>query len=210
MDGDGPDLEQLIALKQRHSAWLMIDDAHGLGVLGAKGRGIFEHQSVSPDGVDLWLGTLSKTLVSCGGYVAGSSAAIDLLKYLAPGFVYSVGMPAPAATASLVALDLMQREPERVTRLQSRSLRFRDGARAAGFNTGDSWGCGIVPIIIGDTVATLKLSERLLRAGINAFPICRPACRRRHPVLRFFINANHTDEQIDLAVSTLPGNGGAR
>ncbi len=203
MDGDGPDLERLIALKQRHSAWLMIDDAHGLRVLGAQGRGIFEHQSVAPDGVDLWLGTLSKTLVSCGGYVAGSSAAIDLLKYLAPGFVYSVGMPAPAATASLVALDLMQREPERVKRLQSRSLRFRDGARAAGFNTGDSWGYGIVPIIIGDTVATLKLSERLLRAGINAFPILPPGVPEKTSRLRFFINANHTDEQIDLAVSTL-------
>ncbi len=78
MDGDGPDLQRLIAIKERFSAWLMMDDAHGLGVLGARGRGIFEHQGVPPGGVDLWLGTLSKSLVSCGGYVAGNAVAIDI------------------------------------------------------------------------------------------------------------------------------------
>ncbi len=95
MDGDGPDLQRLIAIKERFSAWLMMDDAHGLGVLGARGRGIFEHQGVPPGGVDLWLGTLSKSLVSCGGYVAGNAVAIDILKHLAPGFVYSVACPPP-------------------------------------------------------------------------------------------------------------------
>ncbi|KQU54803.1 8-amino-7-oxononanoate synthase [Bosea sp. Leaf344] len=203
MDGDGPDLQRLIAIKQRFSAWLMIDDAHGLGVLGATGRGIFEHQAVSPGEVDLWLGTLSKTLVSCGGYVAGNAAAIDLLKHQAPGFVYSVGMPATAVTASIVALDIMQREPDRVERLQRKSLRFQAGANAAGFDTGDSWGRGIIPIIIGDTVATLKLAERLLEAGVNAFPILPPGVPEKTARLRFFINADHSDEQIDTAISTL-------
>ncbi len=112
-------------------------------------------------------------------------------------------MPAPAATASLVALDLMQREPERVKRLQSRSLRFRDGAKAAGFTTGDSWGYGIVPIIIGDTVATLKLSERLLCAGINAFPILPPGVPEKTSRLRFFHQREPHRRTVDLAVSTL-------
>lgn len=203
MDGDGPDLKRLIAIKQRFSAWLMIDDAHGLGVLGARGRGIFEHQAIEPGDVDLWLGTLSKTLVSCGGYVAGSIPAIDLLKHHAPGFVYSVGMPATCAVASLHALDLMEREPERVANLQRQSLRFHAGAADAGLDTGQSWGFGIVPIIIGDTVATLRLAERLLQRGVNAFPILPPGVPEKAARLRFFINTNHTDEEIDQAIGAV-------
>jgi 8-amino-7-oxononanoate synthase len=200
MDGDGPDLQRLVAIKQRFSAWLMIDDAHGLGVLGVRGRGIFEHQAVAPGDVDLWLGTLSKSLVSCGGYVAANTAAVDVLKHYAPGFVYSVGMPATCAVASICALDLMEREPERVESLQRQSMRFRAGAAAAGLNIGQSWGFGIVPIIIGDTVATLKLAERLLHKGINAFPILPPGVPEQAARLRFFINANHSNEQIDAAI----------
>lgn len=200
MDGDGPDLARLVTLKHRFCAWLMIDDAHGLGVLGARGRGIFEHQAVAPEGVDLWLGTLSKSLVSCGGYVAGCNAVVDLLKHQAPGFVYSVGMPAPTAVAATVALELMEREPERVERLQRQSRRFHAGAVAAGLDIGESWGYGVVPIIIGETVATLVLAERLLRSGINAFPIVPPGVPEKAARLRFFINATHDDAQIDRAL----------
>lgn len=200
MDGDGPDLERLIGMKTDFSAWLMIDDAHGLGVLGTSGRGIFEHQSVAPQGVDLWLGTLSKSLVSCGGYIAGCAAVVDLLKHQAPGFVYSVGMPATNAVAATVALDLMAREPERVSRLQRQSQRFRDRARAAGLDTGESWGFGVVPIVIGETVPTVLLAERLLSKGVNAFPIVPPGVPEKAARLRFFINASHSDAQIDDAV----------
>lgn len=200
MDGDGPDLEKLIEIKNRYDALLMIDDAHGLGVLGANGRGIFEHQSVSPKAVDMWLGTLSKSLVSCGGYVAASDIVIDILKHNAPGFVYSVGMPAGAATASKVALDIMRREPERVKRLAQQSKRFFDRALAVGLNLGESWGIGIIPVIIGDTVKTLRVSEFLLQNGINAFPILPPGVPEKSARLRFFINQTHTDEQIDAAV----------
>lgn len=203
MDGDGPDLGRLIAIKHRFSAWLMVDDAHGLGVLGARGRGIFEHQAVSPEGVDLWLGTLSKSLVSCGGYVAGCNAVVDLLKHQAPGFVYSVGMPAPAAVAATRALELMEREPERVGLLQRQSQRFHAGALAAGLDVGESWGYGVVPVIIGETVATLMLAERLLRSGINAFPIVPPGVPEKAARLRFFINATHDDTQIDHALDCL-------
>ena len=171
MDGDSPDLARLVEIKARHEALLMIDDAHGLGVLGATGRGLFEEQQQRPSGVDLWLGTLSKTLVSCGGYVAGSAVAIDLLKHLAPGFVYSVGIPAGAAAASLAALAVMRREPARVRRLQVNSRHFWNRARQIGLNVGSSWGYGVIPVIIGDTVRTLALAERLLARGVNAFPI---------------------------------------
>ena len=201
MDGDGPELARLIAVKKAHSALLMIDDAHGLGVLGATGRGIFEHQHIRPAGVDLWLGTLSKSLVSCGGYVAGPGAAIDLLKHLAPGFVYSVGMPASAAVAATIALDIMRREPARVTRLQANSSHFQTRAKAAGLDVGTSWGVGIIPVMIGDTVRTLKLSERLLARGINAFPILPPGVPERTARLRFFINQTHEPNQLDDAVT---------
>jgi 7-keto-8-aminopelargonate synthetase-like enzyme len=200
MDGDGPDLQRLIEIKNAHEAFLMIDDAHGLGVLGKSGRGLFERQSVDPSGVDLWLGTLSKTLVSCGGYVAGDGIAIDLLKHHAPGFVYSVGMPAGAAMASLLALGMMQREPQRIGRLHDNSERFHKRAREAGLNVGTSWGCGIIPVLVGDTVRTLHLAERLLARGINAFPILPPGVPDRSSRLRFFINQTHEPAEIDAAV----------
>ncbi|KAE9421951.1 hypothetical protein Angca_008702, partial [Angiostrongylus cantonensis] len=200
MDGDGPDLARLVDIKQRHGAVLMIDDAHGLGPLGKTGKGIFEHQGVNPGDVDLWLGTMSKTLVSCGGYVAANSVIVDLLKHQAPGFVYSVGMPAGQAVASTKALEIMAREPERVTRLTAQSQRFLNGAKAAGLNIADAWGNGIIPVIVGDTIKTLYLAERLLTAGINAFPILPPGVPERSARLRFFINQAHTDEQIDNAV----------
>lgn len=203
MDGDGPDLARLVAIKQDFSAWLMIDDAHGLGVLGATGRGIFEHQGVEPDSVDLWLGTLSKSLVSCGGYVAGCAAVVDLLKHQAPGFVYSVGMPASNAVAATVALDLMVREPDRIAQLQQQSQRFRTRAQNAGLDTGESWGFGVVPIVIGETVPTVMLAQSLLDQGINAFPIVPPGVPEKAARLRFFINASHTDSQIDDAVDSL-------
>jgi len=136
MDGDMPDLARLVALKDAYSAVLMIDEAHALGVLGARGRGLFEEQGVDPRAVDLWFGTLSKALVSCGGYVAGSKIVIDLLKHHAPGFVYSVGMPAAMAAAASAALGVMLREPQRVQTLRRNSQLFHASARAAGLDVG--------------------------------------------------------------------------
>ena len=104
MDGDIPDLPKLIDLKKRYSCFLMIDEAHSLGVLGNTGKGIYEHYNVNPHDVDLWMGTLSKTLASCGGYIAANRDIVDILKYNAPGFVFSVGLSAPMATAALTSL----------------------------------------------------------------------------------------------------------
>lgn len=205
MDGDGPDLARLHEIKTRHGAWLMIDDAHGLGVLGKTGRGLFEHQNVAPGLADLWFGTLSKTLVGCGGYVAGSAVAVDLLKCHAPGFVYSVGMPAATAAASTKALAIMRREPERVTRLQSLSQRFVEKARAAGLDTGTAWGYGIIPVYIGETIKTLQVAQKLFEAGVNAFPILPPGVPERTARLRFFVNATHDETDIDRAVMVLAG-----
>lgn len=203
MDGDGPDLARLVEQKERFGCWLMIDDAHGLGVLGASGRGIAEHAGVDPRGVDIWFGTLSKSLVSCGGYIAGPSALIAYLKAYAPGMVYSVGLPVPMAEAARMALALMLEEPGRVARLQANSREFRDRAAAAGLDVGPAWGYGIVPVIVGDTIKTVLLAQRLLERGINAFPVLPPGVPDRSARLRFFLSAAHLPEHLDQALEAL-------
>jgi 8-amino-7-oxononanoate synthase len=200
MDGDGPDLARLIEIKERWGAWLMIDEAHSLGVLGAGGRGIAEHCGVDPRRVDIWMGTLSKTLVGCGGYIAGSAALIEFLKYQASGMVYSVGLPVPMAVASLKALELMRTEPERIARLTANGRRFRDRAVAAGLDVGTSWGHAISPVVVGDSLRAVVLADRLFRRGINAFPIIPPGVPEKSARLRFFLSAAHRPEEIDRAV----------
>ncbi len=188
MDGDGPDLARLIEIKKRHGAWLMVDDAHGLGVLGRTGRGVFEHQNVDPAGVDLWFGTLSKSLVGCGGYVAGSAIAVDLLKHHAPGFVYSVGMPASVAAASAKALELMHREPERVARLAENSQRFLARAKAKGLDTGDAWGFGIIPVIVRRNGAHTRARRKAAGSGLQRLSYPAAGVPEKSARLRFFIN----------------------
>jgi len=200
MDGDLPDLPQLLAIKRRFDAWLMVDEAHSLGVLGAGGRGLAEHFDVDPNEVEIWMGTLSKTLCGCGGYIAGSSALVEYLKLSAPGFLYSVGMPGPIAAASLTCLKLLEREPERVARIRENGHRFVERARIRGLDVGDSAGYSVVPVIVGDSVNAALLSQRLHDRGVNALPIIFPAVAEKAARLRFFITAAHTAEDIDTAV----------
>ena len=201
MDGDVPDLARLIAIKQRWGAWLMVDEAHGLGVLGATGRGSAEHAGVDFSDVDIWMGTLSKTLAGCGGYIAGKRALVDLLKHHAAGFVFSVGLSPPLAAASLKALELMQQEPHRVARLQANGLRFLQAAKAAGLDTGHGQGYAVAPVLVGDSLKAVALSEGLLKRGFNVLPIVFPAVPMQSARLRFFISSEHSDEQIDGAVA---------
>jgi 8-amino-7-oxononanoate synthase len=201
MDGDFPDLPKLIELKRRYGAWLMVDEAHALGVLGATGRGIAEHFGVDPLEVDIWMGTLSKTLGACGGYIAGKRELIEILKFQAPGFVYSVGLSPPVTAAALAALELLKAEPERVRRLQANGKLFLEEANAAGLDTGTSAGYSVVPVIVGDTVKVVKLTERLLNRGVNALPIFYPAVPMKAARVRYFITSEHTSEQIRTAVA---------
>lgn len=200
MDGDYPDLKRLIELKEAYGAWLMIDEAHSLGVLGATGRGIAEHFGIEPTRVDIWMGTLSKTLSACGGYIAGSAELIEILKFHAPGFVYSVGMSPPVAAAALQSIKLMLAEPERVGRLRENGRQFVAEARALGLNTGHSEGYAVVPVIIGDGIRAVKMTERLQLRGVNALPIIAPAVPMKSARLRFFITADHTSAHISEAV----------
>lgn len=200
MDGDMPDLPRLLSIKRRYDAWLMVDEAHSLGVLGATGRGLAEHWDVDPNEVELWMGTLSKTLCGCGGYIAGSTALIEYLKLSAPGFLYSVGMPGAVAAAAKVCLDILEREPERVARIRENGHRFVARARERGLDIGPSAGYCVVPVIVGESVSAAMLSQRLHDAGVNALPIIFPAVAERSARLRFFVTAAHTDEEIDTTV----------
>jgi 8-amino-7-oxononanoate synthase len=201
MDGDGPDLARLVSLKNRHAAWLMVDEAHSLGVLGATGRGLAEHQGVDFKDVDIWMGTLSKSLVSCGGYVAGSASLIEYLKYRASGMVYSVGLAPTIAIAALTSIRLMQREPERVAALTRNGQHFLKQARAAGLDVGQSWGYAVTPVILGDSLRTVTLAQKLIERGIAAVPIIPPGVPEKSARLRFFISSAHSIEDIDAAVA---------
>jgi 8-amino-7-oxononanoate synthase len=201
MDGDAPDLARFAALRQRHKTFLMVDEAHSLGVLGHTGRGLAEHCGVPPGEVDLTMGTLSKTLASCGGYIAGAHALIEYLRYTAPGFLFSVGLSPPDAAAALAALRLLQAEPERVAALRERSRLFLGCAREAGLDTGHSAGSAVIPVIVGDSRRALLLSAALFEAGIFAQPIVHPAVTPRNARVRFFLSALHTEEQIRFTVA---------
>jgi 8-amino-7-oxononanoate synthase len=202
-DGDIPDLARFVEVKARHHALLMVDEAHSLGVLGATGRGIAEHAGIEPRRVDIWMGTLSKSLASCGGYIAGSAALVEYLKYTSPGFVYSVGITPGNAAAALAALRKLDAEPERVARLRDRAARFLALCREAGLDTGASAGTPIVPIMVGDSLRAARLCQLLLADGINVQPMIAPAVAENHARLRFFIACTHTDEDLRRAVDAV-------
>ena len=196
MDGDVPDLAGLVQIVRRHRASLMIDEAHSLGVLGVRGHGIAERCGVDPGEVDLWMGTLSKTLSSCGGYVAGSKELIDYLRCSVPGFVYSVGLAPSVAAAALAALRVMRAEPERVAQLSDNASYFLAQAKAAGLDTGPSVGAAIVPVMMGSSIRAASTADRLRRWGVNVQPILHPAVPERSARLRFFISSLHEREQL--------------
>jgi 8-amino-7-oxononanoate synthase len=196
MDGDFPDLPRFVELRERHKVFLMVDEAHSLGVLGARGRGIREHFGLSGADVDIWMGTLSKSLASCGGYIAGCRELILNLKFNAPGFVFSVGLSPANAAAALAALQIMLAEPERVAELRQRGGLFLELAHERGFPTGSSKGVSVVPLIVGDTKRCVALTNALFQRGIDVQPILYPGVRERAVRLRFFINGTHTEDQI--------------
>jgi 8-amino-7-oxononanoate synthase len=200
MDGDVPDLPRLVEIKRRHRAMLMVDEAHSVGVLGAHGGGVREHFGLDSRDVDIWMGTLSKTFAASGGFIAGSAALIQNLKYTAGGFVYSVGLSPPDTAAALAAVRIMRREPERVARLKSRIALFVRLAREAGLDTGTTESA-VVPVVVGSSKLAILLADTLFQGGINVHPILYPAVPEASARLRFFVTASHTDEQIRSTVS---------
>ncbi len=203
MDGDYPDLPRFIDIKRRHHAFLMVDEAHSLGVMGATGGGIREHFGIDGKDVDIWMGTLSKALAGCGGYIAGETALVEHLKFMAPGFLYSVGMAPPLAAASLAALTKLQLEPQRVQALQANGAYFLQQAQARGIDTGLGTGLAIIPVITGSSIRATRMSEALFQRGISVQPILFPAVPEKAARLRFFLSCQHTRAQIDHTVDAV-------
>lgn len=203
MDGDIPDLPKFIEVKKRHKVFLYVDEAHSIGVLGARGRGIGEHFDVNPSDVDLWMGTLSKALGSCGGYIAGNKAVIEYLKYTAPGFVFATGISPANTAAALAAIRLLEQDRGRLETLRQRSELFLRLAKERGLNTGHSHGTPIIPVILGSSVLSLQMSAAMGRRGVNVQPILYPAVEERAARLRFFITSQHTEAQIRHTVDAV-------
>jgi 7-keto-8-aminopelargonate synthetase-like enzyme len=181
----------------------LVDEAHSAGVVGATGRGVGEFFDVNRADVDMWMGTLSKSFASCGGYIAGSRALVEYLKYTTPGFVYSVGIPPPSAAAALASTKQILAHPERVQRAKDNAAFFIKQLNDRGINSGMSKGTAVVPAIIGNSLLCLQVSDALKTRGINVQPILYPAVEEDQARLRFFMSSLHKEEQLVTAATVL-------
>ncbi|GAB9472086.1 Fatty-acid-coa ligase [Globisporangium polare] len=206
MDGDIPNLPEIIRIKKQYKSILFLDEAHSFGTMGASGRGLVEHFNVDPQDVDVRMGTMSKALGSVGGFILGSTAVIKYLKHCTGGFVFSVGLSPACAGAALKSIQLMTKSPSRTLKLQERSGYFFDLCVKAKLKIAESTfrGAPVVVVIIGSTIATAKASEFLAEKGkVNVKPIVYPAVEEGKCRLRFFISSLHTKKQLEHAVELL-------
>ncbi len=194
MGGDLAPLPEMIPVCQKYGARLMVDDAHGIGVVGG-GRGTAEHLGVS-DGVDLIMSTFSKSFASLGGFIAGGDDIIHYIKHFARSFIFSASIPPANAAAALAALDIMEQEPERVERVGQIGAKMRVAFKQMGFNVGESV-TPIIPIIIGDDQRTFGFWKALFDNGVFVNPVVSPAVPPGMQLLRTSYMATHTDEQMD-------------
>ena len=202
-DGDVPDLARVVEIKEKYGAWLMVDEAHSAGVIGRTGRGCAEYCEVDPRKVDIWMGVLSKAFGSVGGYVAGDTDLIDILRFSAPGFVFSVGLSPSNSAAALTALRIVKNEPQRVKRLHDNGALFLKEARERGLDTGRALGFGMLPVMVGPSTRAAKLVQRMYERGINVSLIIYPGVPLNAGRLRFFLTSEHTPEEIHTAIEAV-------
>lgn len=197
MGGDVAPLPEIAAACRRHDARLMVDDAHGIGVLGG-GRGTASQLGCQAE-VDLIMGTFSKALASTGGFIAGSKETIHWIQHFARSFIFSASLSPGQAAAALAALDIVEHEPGLPARALRNADRLRRGLRAAGFDTGESR-TPIVPVLIGDQFRTVQTWKELFRTGVYTNVALPPSVPRNASLLRTSVMATHTAEQLDLAI----------
>jgi 8-amino-7-oxononanoate synthase len=202
MDGDLAPLPELVALAQRHDCALMVDDAHGLGVIGEHGRGTLEHSGVAASAVPILVGTLGKAFGTFGAFVAGDANLIDYLIQRARTYIYTTALPPVVAAASRAALRLMQQESWRRERLHSLTQRFRGAAAALGVPLTSST-TPIQPLIVGEAAWALALSEALMNAGFWVAAIRPPTVPAGSARLRVTLSAAHREEDVDALAATL-------
>ena len=205
MDGDIIDLPRTAELCQKYGAQLMVDEAHSVGVLGESGRGIEEYFGMY-DCVDVKMGTLSKTIPSVGGYIAGSHALINLLKHAARGFIFSAAIPPAQAAAAKAAFEVILDEPDRIQCVQRNAKQFIDGLSGVGFDTMQSE-TAIVPVLCGTDEKAYQMVRLCQRQDIFVLPVVSPAVPEGMARLRATVTAGHSAEQIDRALAVLESAG---
>jgi 8-amino-7-oxononanoate synthase len=198
MEGDLAPLPELARIAKKYGARLMVDDAHGMGVLGG-GRGTSEHLGVTKD-VDLIMSTFSKSFASLGGFIAGDENTIHYIKHSARALIFSASIPPANAAAALAALHVMRDEPERAARVIAVAEKMRKGFRELGFDIGNSV-TPVVPIIIGSNEKTFLTWKMLFDNGVFVNPVISPAVTEGHQLLRTSYMATHTDAQMDKVLS---------
>ena len=198
MEGDIAHLPEIVEICRRHDTRLLLDDAHAIGTIGEDGRGSASYFGVK-EGIDLTIGTFSKSLASVGGFCAGPEAILEYVKHFGRPLIFTASLPPASAAAALAALECMQAEPWRVKRVQEIGVRMRAGFTALGFDIGASE-TPIVPIKIGEEVATAAFWKDLLERGIYTNAVIVPAVPRGQAMLRTSYVATHTDEQLDHAL----------
>lgn len=196
MDGDIAPLADLARMSRTHAAWLVVDDAHGLGVLGNGGRGSLEAFGLSSDDVPVLVGTLGKAFGSFGAFVAGSADLIEFLIQKARPYIYTTALPQPVAAATRAALRIAQREVWRRERVLALTDRFRRAATALGVPIGDS-STPIQPVMLGSAGAAVQAQKDLMDAGFWVVAIRPPTVPRGSARLRVALSAGHTDDQVD-------------
>jgi 8-amino-7-oxononanoate synthase len=209
MDGDIAPLQQLASVAAARKTWLVVDDAHGIGVLGDNGRGSLEHCGVGSDAAPVLVGTLGKALGSFGAFVAGSRDLIEFLIQKARPYIYTTALPQPVAAATRKALEIAQREAWRRERVLALTARFRKGARENEIPLLES-NTPIQPVMVGSSEAALQAQRHLLEAGFRVVAIRAPTVPRGSERLRVTLSAAHTEDQVDALVESLHRVIGAR
>lgn len=198
MEGDIAALPEIVRLSKKYNARLMVDDAHGIGVLGKTGRGTAEHFGLEGQ-VDLIMGTYSKSLASIGGFVAGSEEVIHYIKHFARSLIFSASPPPSTVASVSAALDIIDSEPERVERLNVITRRMLRGFKDLGFEVGPSQ-TPIIPIIVGDNIAAFKMAMMLQEEGVFANVAVPPAVPNGKSLIRTSYMATHTDEHLETVL----------
>jgi 8-amino-7-oxononanoate synthase len=208
MDGDLAPLPELSRIAAAHNAWLMVDDAHGLGVLGATGAGSLEHFGLDARAVPILMGTLGKALGTAGAFVAGSEALIETLIQSARTYVYTTAMPAALAEATRASLQIVRTDGKRREKLAALVARFREGAGQIGLRLMES-PTPIQPVLVGDSARAVRMSERLLERGMLVPAIRPPTVPEGTARLRVTLSAAHTKPQVDRLLEALEAAQGA-
>lgn len=198
MEGDIAKLPQLVEIKEKYGARLMVDDAHGFGVLGRNGAGTAEHFNLTHK-VDLIMSTFSKSLASIGGFVAGDAKVIEYIKHFARPMIFSAALAPGQVAAARAALEIIKREPERRERLWENARFWQNGLRSLGFDIGETE-TPIVPVIIGDDMKTFTFWKKLMEYGVYTNPVITPAVPPGRQLLRTSLMATHTREQLERAL----------